>query len=780
MLKRGEGAGIAGKIGAHTMFTKKQKERWTLALQAIIMAGGEGSRLRPLTVHTPKPLVPLLGKPVMGYAIDLLKRHGVKDIGVTLWYQPQKIRRAFGRGEKQGVQLKYYEEIEPLGTAGSVKMARKQLKDTFLVLSGDGLTDCDLTAALRFHREKKALATLVLKRVNVPLLYGVVLTDGNGRITRFIEKPGWSRVYSDLVNTGVYILEPDIFDRIPDQGMPDFGKDIFPGLAAGGLPVFGYETDGYWCDVGGQRAYLAAQMDLLAGRVALPHPEGVHETAQVNAAAQLEGLYYIGPGTAIGPGAVIRDAVIGENCRIGAGAVVERSCLWPEAQAGEKARIWGSVLCQGAIVRRGAEISDGCALGNRAVAGAYATLHPGVKVWPHLKVASGAAAIRSVLEGDCAVPQWTARGAECDTVENVSALCTAFVRVTGVRRVIAAGDGNQAMESLTVGALSAAGARVLSAGEMTEPMLKTLIRALDMEGGVFSAGHCLQFYTKEGGMISAKQRAAMEGCLLRQEGTGAFSQAGPVIPLTGAEEIYLSRIIPAQSGPLFSPVALFCDALLVRRLAQEGLQRMGARDFRVGKAGEAELRPEETGFLVSEDGEDFALLLPEKTAAQEQKTMLLLALCKEKNGVIYDFPGIPRAAEEMAALRPPEENEGHSFQRLILEDGLAAVLFLCEALKKGPLEAMLDKLPETHIVTEEIPCKAREKGRILHTLCDQTALPHSLGEGIRIRHQGGYATVVPDAYRDFVRVTGEARSGEFARELCGFYQNQIKNITNQR
>ena len=214
--------------GAYYPYQQNQKERW--------------ERLRPLTVHLPKPLAPLLGEPVMGYAIRLLKRHGMDSIGVTLWYQPGKIRRAFGRGEKYGARLKYFEETEPLGTAGSVKMAQKCIKDTFFVLSGDGLTDCDLTQAMRFHKEKKALATLVLISVPVPLPYGVVLTDQDRRITRFIEKPGWSQVFSDLVNTGIYILEPEIFDHIPDTGMPDFGKDIFPALVKAGLPVYGFLT----------------------------------------------------------------------------------------------------------------------------------------------------------------------------------------------------------------------------------------------------------------------------------------------------------------------------------------------------------------------------------------------------------------------------------------------------------------------------------------------------------------------------------------------------------
>ncbi|MBQ6256683.1 MAG: NDP-sugar synthase, partial [Clostridia bacterium] len=299
-----------------------------MSIQAIIMAGGEGMRLRPLTSHIPKPLVPLLGEPVMGYSVKLLKTYGVRDIGATLWYQPEKIRRAFGSGEGYGVSLRYYEETEPLGTAGSVKMAKDEIKEPFFVLSGDGLTDCDLTDALRFHREKKALATLVLKRVPVPLAFGVVMTDGDSRVTRFIEKPGWSRVFSDLVNTGAYIFSPEIFDYIPDTGAPDFGKDIFPALLAGGLPVYGYETKGYWCDVGDLKTYLQAQRDLLEDVPRLPHAQGVHPDAKLAPSARLEGVCFIGPGASVGPGAVVRDSVIGANCVIGAGAVVEDSCLW--------------------------------------------------------------------------------------------------------------------------------------------------------------------------------------------------------------------------------------------------------------------------------------------------------------------------------------------------------------------------------------------------------------------------------------------------------------------
>ena len=743
------------------------------------MAGGEGVRLRPLTAHIPKPLCPLLDEPVMGYAIKLLKRHGVSEIGVTLWYQPQKIRRVFHRGERYGVRLKYYEEKEPVGTAGSVKLAKKALADTFFVLSGDGLTDCDLTDALRFHKEKKALATLVLKRVSVPLTYGVVLTDRDSRVTRFIEKPDWKRVFSDLVNTGVYILEPEIFDYIPDTGAPDFGKDIFPALLAGGLPVYGYETDAYWCDVGDQRAYLQAQRDLLSGLVSLPHASGTHEKAQADAGAKIEGSCLICEDAVIASGAVIRDSVIGRGAVIGPGAVVENSCLWQDVSVQEKARISGSVLCDGAAVRQGAELSDGCALGQRAAVGAYALLRPGVKVWPHFRVAPGAVTARNVVSGDLSAPLWSSDGAASDTAESACALCGAYARVTGARNV-AVGGSAAALETLAAGALGAAGVKTLTVGEATEPILGAFIRALRLDGGVFAGRQTLLFLDRNGFPLPARLTGAMDACVLRQDMPPAFVRSVPIRSFQGAQDVYLASVLPPYaSRPLFSPIAVFSASAFILKTAEGGLRRMGARDVRFASVSEAELRPVETGFLVSPDGREITVFTAAHTLTNEQKTMLLLALLCKKTGRLYDLPGVPRAAESIAPLSLPDSGADCVTQRALLCDGLASLFLIADTLRNGPLETLLQNLPETHITVRDIACGVRDKGRILRSLCGRTSLPHTLDEGVRIRHENGYATIVPDAHRNLVRVTSESMSSEFAQELCDFYFDQIQKITAQ-
>ena len=749
-----------------------------MGLQAIIMAGGEGMRLRPLTSHIPKPLVPLLGEPVMRYSVKLLKTHGVREIGATLWYQPEKIRRAFGSGERDGVSLRYYEETEPLGTAGSVKMAKGEISQPFFVLSGDGLTDCDLTDALRFHREKKALATLVLKRVPIPLAFGVVMTDGESRITRFIEKPGWSRVFSDLVNTGTYIFSPEIFDYIPDTGAPDFGKDIFPALLAGGLPVYGYEMRGYWCDVGDLKTYLQAQRDLLEDVPRLPHAQGVHPDARIAPSARLEGVCAIGPGASIGPGAVVRDSVIGANCVIGAGAVVEGSCLWTGAQAQAKSRVSGTVLCEGASVRQGAETGAGCALGKKAAVRALAQLRPGVRLWPYVKTAAGAVVTRSVTQGEWNAPEWSARGAECDSAVTACDLCGAYLQVTGAKRVITAQSGASALHPLAAAALAAAGANVLDAGESTAPMLQALIRSLKADGGVFSDGQALRFFGKGGLPLTDKQKTALDGCVLRQELPEAFGRQGRVVPFSGGEEVYLSGLLAScREKPLFSPVAVFCDSPKLLSWAEEGLKRIHARDIRLGGAPEAEAKEGETGFLLPASGEDAALLLPDGPLPPEDKDMLALWLFYGWEKVLFDLPGTPRAAEKIAPLKTPDDSPACARQRALMEDGLAALFLFAEAMKDGPLSDLLPKIPHTHLTRREVACDIRDKGRILRSLCGQTAGDCVLGEGLRIAHHGGYATIVPDAHRPAVRVTGEAPDSEFARELCDFCVRKIQEMT---
>ena len=215
-------------------------------------------------------------------------------------------------------------------------------------------------------------------------------------------------------------------------------------------------------------------------------------------------------------------------------------------------------------------------------------------------------------------------------------------------------------------------------------------------------------------------------------------------------------------------------------LGAEGLERLNARDIRVSGMGERTLRPQETGFFLTENGEEFGAFTEDCHPSREQQTLLLLSLCARKNGKLFDLPGVPRIDARLAPLCEADESEACQRQRTLMGDGLAALFALAEELKQGPLAGQLTALPEVHILTEDVACKTRDKGRILHTLCDQTRLLHSLGEGVRIQHEKGYATIVPDAHRGMVRVMSESPDSEFAKELCDFYLRQIRNITEDK
>src|SRR5437667_6716235 len=213
-------------------------------MKAVVMAGGEGTRLRPLTSNQPKPMVPIVGKPCMEHILELLRSHGLTDIVVTVAFLPQAIRSYFGDGENLGLSIEYSVEESPLGTAGSVRLASGRLDDTFLVISGDALCDIDLGRIVEFHRQKQASVTIGLKSVENPLEFGIVVTDEEGRIERFLEKPSWGQVFSDTINTGIYVLEPEVLRHVPRDRPFDFSKELFPLLLDLGRPMYGCVLDG--------------------------------------------------------------------------------------------------------------------------------------------------------------------------------------------------------------------------------------------------------------------------------------------------------------------------------------------------------------------------------------------------------------------------------------------------------------------------------------------------------------------------------------------------------
>ena len=283
-------------------------------MKAVVMAGGEGTRLRPLTSNQPKPMVPIVGKPCMEHIVELLRGHGFDEVIVTVAFLPQAIRSYFGDGESLGVNIEYSVEETPAGTAGSVGLASDKLDETFLVISGDALCDFDLTRLVEFHKERGAAVTIGLKSVENPLEFGIVVTDDDGRVERFLEKPSWGQVFSDTINTGVYVLEPEVLQHVPTDRPYDFSKELFPLLLEMGRPLYGLVMDGYWQDIGNLDQYRQANFDALDEQVALGIP-GI----------RLRGNVWLGEGVELDDlDQVEGPALISNYCRIAPDAQVGR------------------------------------------------------------------------------------------------------------------------------------------------------------------------------------------------------------------------------------------------------------------------------------------------------------------------------------------------------------------------------------------------------------------------------------------------------------------------
>jgi mannose-1-phosphate guanylyltransferase / phosphomannomutase len=380
-------------------------------VKAVIMAGGEGTRLRPLTSNQPKPLMPLANRPMMEHVVRLLKDHGFDDIVVTLAFLPQSIRTYFGDGSEFGVRMVYATEETPLGTAGSVRNASEELTEPFLVISGDVLTDIDLSEVVRFHEDRRAVATLALKSMENPLEFGIVITREDGSIERFLEKPTWGQVFSDTVNTGIYVCNPEIFDYIPDGEQVDFSSDVFPRLLGDGKPLYGFVADGYWEDVGTLEAYLRVHQDVLDGRVSISVPgfragEGVWmgEGAEIDPAARIDGPAVIGDYCRIEAGARLREyTVLGNNVMVRSDGHLHRTVVHDNAYLGHGVRLRGTIISRSSDLRAHVRCEEGVVIGDNCFVGDHAVVNQGVKVYPFKTVEPGAVINSSIV--------WESRGA---------------------------------------------------------------------------------------------------------------------------------------------------------------------------------------------------------------------------------------------------------------------------------------------------------------------------------------------------------------------------------
>ncbi|ACL76288.1 mannose-1-phosphate guanyltransferase [Ruminiclostridium cellulolyticum] len=510
-------------------------------MKAVIMAGGEGSRLRPLTCNRPKPMVPIANKPVMEHIIELLKKYGIRDIAVTLQYMPEKIKDYFDDGSEYGVNLRYFTEDVPLGTAGSVKNAEEFLDETFIVISGDALTDINLEEVLDFHKKNSSIATLVLKKVECPIEYGVVVTDSGGKVRRFLEKPSWGEVFSDTVNTGIYVLSPEVLKYFEKGVVFDFSKDLFPILLEKQEPMFGFVTKDYWCDIGDLDAYVGVHTDILDKKVnininAMEVRQGVwvSEGAVISRQAEIKPPVLIGKNSVIKDGSVLgRFTVIGEECHIGEGSTTKKSIMWDGCVLKNNVQLRGSVLCSRVKCREKTSAFEGTVIGENCILGENSLIKPGIKIWPEKHIDIGTEVCTNLVWGSrYSKNLFGSRGISGEinvdiTPEFASRLAAAYGAVCKKGASLAVScdeaDALKMIKNACISGVLSSGAEAFDVGTSLLPVTRSAIRYYKLTGGMHISGGnkkgkvIIDILDELGRNISRSAERKIENCYIRED-----------------------------------------------------------------------------------------------------------------------------------------------------------------------------------------------------------------------------------------------------------------------
>lgn len=775
-------------------------------MKAVILAGGEGTRLRPISLGRPKPMTPLFDRPVMEHIINLLRRCGITDIAVTLHYMPGAVEDYFGDGTGFGVHLQYFVEEEPLGTAGGVKNCMSFLgEDDFLVISGDAVCDLDLTAAIAFHRIRRSAATLVLHRNPAPLAYGLVITDEEGLIERFVEKPSWGQVLSNTVNTGIYVLTRRAMDAVPEGCQYDFGKDLFPALLERGEALYGYTPEGYWCDMGDCRAYLDCVADALSGRVKLDFPAprvapGIWAASPIPEGVQIVPPCYIGQGVEIGAGSLIGPhAALGAGSTVGRRVLLQRSALHA-ASAGDRATLYGAVLCQGACAGRGAVLNEGAVLGERAAAGEGCILMEGVKVWPNREAPAGGRLTASLTSGGLREPlKFSDGGVIRGTVgmELTPELMVLLGNALGAEGQAglahAGGEGARMLAQAAASGMSAAGCRVLFHDGGCAAACAWMGGYYGLPVSLFAEQQgeriYLHLFDRRGLPLSRDRQRKLEGALLRGEQTqvpacrvGRWENISGIPGAYAADAARRSRLSRAPLRPVqaTAPGGTPADQALA-----SALEKLGCTVYRTPKPGIPAFQAEHGGFRLrawDEEGE-----------AVEAEVLLAVVAsieCERGGGPIAVQPAAPAALDILAAGyhttalrlgRDGPEAEARYEALPWMRDAVFAACRICArmGITGERLRALTGKVPRFCTAGREVPLRG-DRGAVMQALAGDRHAAQPAGEGLRLQAGAGWVYVTPLARRAALKVVAEGPDLEIAQELCDFYVEKARKLDGGR
>jgi len=768
-------------------------------MKAIIMAGGEGTRLRPVSLNAPKPMVRLFDQPVLTHALNLLQKNGIHDACLTLRFLPQVIIDHFGDGKAFGMNLTHQVEDTPLGTAGSVAACRDFIGDDHaLILSGDAVCDFDLAPCMDFHLKRRADVTIVLYAHPEPLEYGLVMTDADGKVERFIEKPPWSQVFTNRVNTGIYILSPQVLEAIPTGVSYDFSKDLFPKLLAEGKRLYATEAAGYWCDIGSPEAYLQCGIDALEEKLTLDfgaerRGQSLWAHSPVPPGVTIQGACYIGKNVVLEAGATLGPyAIIGENSHIAAGASVIRSMV-DGAFIGRDVRLDGAVVGRGASVRQGAILYEGTVIGDGTIVGAGAVLDPKVRIWPGKEIEAGSRVSENLVTGQARSGlRFTGSGAirgEAGVLLTPEA-CFAIGSALGAEGRVGIGCSGEAASRLAARSLAcgvaAVGGLALELDSTFEAAASFAADLYGLDRTVFvrqlDAALHLRVYSRRGLPVTREEERKIESVLragdLRRKGG---RHTGDMTAATGTLEAYISA---AATWGDFGEAPRF--AVHVRgggganRALKQALSRM-----------DVPLATHNWGVPVFETARGGMLLRAEDEEGHTLETEHLLAIlvmleCEAGAKAIAVPYAAPIALDTLAAgfgakiLRLGRDPGAQNlyYRRPYLRDGVFAACRLAGTMAASgeSLHAISQRAPTFRTVRKEVQIQG-DRAEVMQKLAaglekDETELV----EGVRVPVGAGWVHVSPASGRSVLKIHGEGTNMEAAEEICVDFARRLEAL----
>lgn len=809
-------------------------------MKAVIMAGGEGTRLRPLTCLLPKPLTPIAGVPTITHIINLLKKHGITDIAMTLQYLPGLVTGLFGTGDSYGVSLQYYIENTPLGTAGSVKNTGEFINSPFIVISGDAVTDIDLSEAIKFHNKNKSAVTIVLKRVENPLEYGVVVTDGDGKIIRFLEKPSWSEVCSDTVNTGIYIIEPEVMEHVADGKVFDFSKDLFPKLMQENIPMYGYVADGYWCDIGDIEAYQACQNDVLNKKVHLQMESReiesgiwVGRNSVIESGVMLSTPVYIGNDCYIHEGSVIGEGtVIGNGCIIENNVSISNSVLWEYAHTMTGSVVEGSVICDRAVIHPNCRLCNGAVVGSNSIVMNGAVLNERVKIWNDKLVEEDSEIYENLISGGRAGKVSFGENGITSGInselrpETILKLGAVFATLcgSGSKIAVSSNGSNSAImgKYAIITGIMLTGCGCLDFGNQPIPITRSGIKFYSLSGGIHISSDektgdlQIDFINKNGANITKETERKIENLLARGEYIREEeNRLKEVVSLQSYKFYYLRDIInKCKNTKLQYNLLLNVKNPLIQGLLKSVLDDLSCNykfnsqtiDIH-NKSDMREFSREviesgyDMGVYIDGYGERLILFDQNGTMLSEDMMLCLSALIqfKTKPSVAYvarvSSPGVIEVMADklrgtvirtksspinvMAELTQDGRDIAISTQFIIEFDAIGGLIKILDFIKSNQtsLGALTEEIPKFYMTTLETPCEPKDKGLLIKTIATQNANKKmEFTDGVKIYENGGWILLLPHSHKPSCKVVCEGYTEEFAQELMAEYKGKIDKI----